>query len=350
MADFYGTWKEDTYVCGKCGWTGTGEQCTQGEMFNDLYEIDCPSCGKRVDVVLYPTIKESRANWEKVSDADKAMIEAREQFIKEAESRCLESPEELPEVKGEVLIFVWDQHKYEKNRDDTVITYGKQVICTEPAFYEGYDRFIEVAEILKKRYGDRFIDLIPAERSGNYLYGDRISAPQIIEEYRDRLSRRESAIEESQSNSEKVSDVGKTVFQTALEQAMRRLASRSAEVKKRIQPREQYLNQTEPQPLKSPEQLPEIEEDEFILVWDEEASQNYRGTVIRYGNEIIWREFSPSSRPDRFEEIAQILGQRYGGRLKDLAPTRRSEINLERDRGDGLSVNKTIGKVWMNQY
>ncbi len=176
MAEFYGTWKEDTYVCDKCGWKGTGEDCTQGEMFNDLYEIDCPSCGKRVDVVLYPTIEESRANWEKVSDADKAMIEAREQFIKEAESRCLESPEELPEVKGEVLIFVWDQHKYEKNRDDTVITYGKQVIWTEPAFYEGYDRFIEVAKILKKKYGDRFIDLIPAQRSGNYLYGDRIMA------------------------------------------------------------------------------------------------------------------------------------------------------------------------------
>ena len=345
MAEFYGTWKEDTYVCDKCGWKGTGEDCTQGEMFNDLYEIDCPSCGKRVDVVLYPTIEESRANWEKVSDADKAMIEAREQFIKEAESRCLESPEELPEVEGDVLIFVWDQHKYEKNRDDTVITYGKQVIWTEPAFYEGYDRFIEVAKILKKRYGDRFIDLIPAERSGNYLYGDRISAPQIIEEYRDSLSRRESAIEESQANSDKISNTHK-----AIEQAMRRLASQSEAEKKMIQDREQYLNQAEPQPLKSPEQLPEIEEDEFIFVWDEEASQNYKGTVIRYGNEIIWREFSHSSRPDRFEEIAQILGQKYGGRLKDLAPTRRSEINLERDRGDGLSVNKTRGKVWMNQY
>ena len=116
------------------------------------------------------------------------------------------------------------------------------------------------------------------------------------------------------------------------------------------QAREQYLNQTEPQPLKSPEQLPEIEENEFIFVWDEEASQNYKGTVIRYGNEIIWREFSHSSRPDRFEEIAQILRQKYGGRLKDLALTRQSEINLERDRGDGLSVNKTRGKVWMNQY
>lgn len=335
MAEFYGTWKEDTYVCDKCGWKGTGEDCTQGEMFNDLYEIDCPSCGKRVDVVLYPTIEESRANWEKVSDADKAMIEAREQFIKEAESRCLASPEELPEVEGDELIFVWDQLREENDVGDTLITHGKQIIWREPSFYEGYDRFKEVAEILKKKYGDRFIDLIPAERSGNYLYGDRISAPQIIEEHRESLMIRKS---------------GRTALQISIDQSMMRLVKRSAADKNMILAREQRLTQTEPQPLKSPKQLPEIEEDEFILVWDEEASQNYRGIVIKYGNEIIWREFSHASRPDRFEEIAQILAQKYGGRLKDLAPTRRSEINLERDRGDGLRVNQTRGKVWMNQY
>ncbi len=191
MADFYGTWKEDTYVCGKCEWAGTGEECTQGEMFKDLFEIECPSCKERVDVVLYPTIEDSRANWDKVSEEDKIMIQAREQFLNEAETRCLESPEQLPEIKGDVLIFVWDQQRDERGRDDTVITYGKQIIWREPAFYEGYGRFAQVARILKKRYGKRLRDLVPTERSMNYLWGDYLSAPSKTNSFRDRLWLRE---------------------------------------------------------------------------------------------------------------------------------------------------------------
>ena len=191
MADFYGTWEEDIYVCDKCGWKGTGEKCIQGETFKDLFEINCPSCNERIDVVLYPTIEESRANWDKVSEEDKRMVEAREQFLKEAEVRCLESPEQLPEVEGEVLIFVWDLRRYEKNRFETLITYGKQVIWREPAFYEGYGRFAKVARILKKRYGDRLKDLVPTQRSQDFLWGDYLSAPHKIDDFRNRLWLRE---------------------------------------------------------------------------------------------------------------------------------------------------------------
>lgn len=184
MADYYGTWKEDVYVCDKCGWEGTGEQCKQGEMFKDLYEINCPSCNNKIDVVLYPTIEESRVNWDKVSEADKRMIEAREQFIKEVEAKSLNSTDELPDVEGDSLVFVWD---FIWDDYQTIIRYGDKVIWREPAFYEGYERFAEVAEILKKKYGDRLKDLAPTQRSYNALLGDYLSANNIVQAIRDSL-------------------------------------------------------------------------------------------------------------------------------------------------------------------
>ncbi len=103
--------------------------------------------------------------------------------------------------------------------------------------------------------------------------------------------------------------------------------------------------------LESLEQLPEIESDDFVLVWDEEESQKYNETVIRYGNEVVWREFNYFECCDRFEEVARVLARKYCGRLKDIVPTRRSEINLFGNSKDSsFIVNKTRGNVWMNRY
>ena len=46
---------------------------------------------------------------------------------------------------------------------------------------EGVERFAEVLEILRQRYGARLVELRPTERSGLYLYGDRWSAPERVE-------------------------------------------------------------------------------------------------------------------------------------------------------------------------
>jgi hypothetical protein len=179
MPEYYGTWREDIYNCDKCCWKGTGNNCEQGEMFKDLFEICCPSCHEVLTVVNYPTIEESRSSWDKVSDADKPMIMAREKFIKNSESRCLESPNQLPDIPEDNLIFVWD-----KQDDDTLISFGNKVIWREPAFYEGYSRFEEVEIILKRKYDNRIKDLLPAERSQNYLLGDYLSAQDIIQSIR----------------------------------------------------------------------------------------------------------------------------------------------------------------------
>ncbi len=83
MSSYYGSWREDVYTCAACSWKGTGEQCEQGEMFSDLFEICCPSCGKKVGFVMFPTTEESRQNWGKLSDEDKIGVEHIEEFRKE---------------------------------------------------------------------------------------------------------------------------------------------------------------------------------------------------------------------------------------------------------------------------
>lgn len=179
MPGYYDGWETEPLTCPECEWKGAGAECVQGELFDELFEIDCPNCSRRLTVITYPTIEESRANWDKVSDADKRMIEGREQFIKETESRCLESPEQLPDIPGDNLVFLWDQQN-----DDTVISYGKEIIWREPAFYEGYTRFEEVVIILKRKYGMRLKDVIPVLRSQNYLLGDCLSAWNTVQSIR----------------------------------------------------------------------------------------------------------------------------------------------------------------------
>lgn len=88
--------------------------------------------------------------------------------------------------------------------------------------------------------------------------------------------------------------------------------------------------------LSSPEQLPELQKDSIVLIWDIER---YDGgdTIIRFGDQIVWREPSFYEGHERFIQVTNILIQKYGSRLKDLIPSKNSEMFLY---GDHLvSVN-----------
>lgn len=76
----------------------------------------------------------------------------------------------------------------ESSNSRTVIRLGDRVLFSEPAVYEGYERFAEVARILKAKYGSHLIDLIPTEQGHLYLYGDRLRAPEFIDRTRRELS------------------------------------------------------------------------------------------------------------------------------------------------------------------
>lgn len=92
-----------------------------------------------------------------------------------------------------------------------------------------------------------------------------------------------------------------------------------------------YLNAV----LQRPSQLPDLDGDALELTWD--LADTGRGkedydVVIRHGDVEVWREPTYFESYRRFGEIAALLSARYGPRLKDLAPTPRSELFLYGDR------------------
>lgn len=88
-----------------------------------------------------------------------------------AESELLTSPAQLPELADEKLILAWDQ-----SEADSIVLHGDRVIWHERTGWEVYERFEEVAGILKQKYGKRLVDLVPTQRSLYALYGDSTRA------------------------------------------------------------------------------------------------------------------------------------------------------------------------------
>jgi hypothetical protein len=79
--------------------------------------------------------------------------------------------------------------------------------------------------------------------------------------------------------------------------------------------------------LQSPEQLPDLQDDVFELLWDQEGGD----TQIKKGDLVIWSEPVAYEGFDRFERIALILKEKYGSSVKDLVPTDRSRLFLYGD-------------------
>ncbi len=77
-----------------------------------------------------------------------------------------------------MFIAEWDQVG-----EEIVIRCGNEILFKEPAFFECYERFIEIAKIMKEKYGDKFWGMTPSERSWLDLYGDRIAAPSMLKNF-----------------------------------------------------------------------------------------------------------------------------------------------------------------------
>jgi hypothetical protein len=58
------------------------------------------------------------------------------------------------------------------------------VIWRQPLAWEHYDFFVDALKILKAKYGRALVDMIPTQRGQLYLWGDRLSAPEICDEAR----------------------------------------------------------------------------------------------------------------------------------------------------------------------
>lgn len=161
--------------CPSCGWSGTGADASR-EHFAELFDLRCPRCELMILIVSYPTIDETKAeaaHGNPRAIGDMAQVERIEDFQHRLEREQLRGAEQLPELEGGRLEFIWDfdSTKGEANAR-TVVTLDGHVIWNEPAIWEGADRFLAVKSLLKEKYGQRFASLTPSDRSRLYLYGD----------------------------------------------------------------------------------------------------------------------------------------------------------------------------------
>jgi len=165
----YYEYDESRAVSCACGWHGTAGEGSR-EYYAELFDVSCPRCDSMLLIVPKPTAEETRkaaAAGDPRAIENLAFVERAEEYKARFDRERLTSPEQLPELEKRELFFVWDHE-----RDLTLITVDDHVIWSEPQVWEGWWRFIEVKEILKKRYARRFRSLIPTPRSELYLYGD----------------------------------------------------------------------------------------------------------------------------------------------------------------------------------
>jgi len=95
--------------------------------------------------------------------------------------------------------------------------------------------------------------------------------------------------------------------------------------------------------LKSPEQLPDLQEEEIDLVWDtENAGEEQASFVIKAGDRVLWREPLFWECWPRFNQVKVILKQKYGRRCRSLTPTDRSHVWLF---GDSISASGNVSST-----
>ena len=193
---YYADWKTEVFTCPDCGWTGTFEE-GYVEMHAELMDSSCPICDyystPMLAIVSFPTLEESEQNWDKVSDFDKEGILLRKSFLEKLEKMRLKSATGLPDLEGSSIIIAWDCEGDEPSLDYyTVLKHDDTEIWREPAIYEGYERFSEIVEILKEKYGERLVDVEPTKASHLYLYGDSFRSIGAVKGVRSRIHDKEN--------------------------------------------------------------------------------------------------------------------------------------------------------------
>ncbi len=112
------------------------------------------------------------------------------------------------------------------------------------------------------------------------------------------------------------------------------------EQKKALQEQQEQMRLHRESTLQAADQLPEIEDADFTLVWDQVEGE----TQIKKGDTVIWSEPLAYEGFDRYERVALILKEKYGSRVTDLAPTDRSLLFLHGDYAPSIDYIKKVRK------
>jgi len=83
---------------------------------------------------------------------------------------------ELPDLPDLHLHFTWALTREAEGREVYSLRLGNRILHQERAYWEDWERFVEVRDILKARYGDQFCALVPTWGAALNLGGDYLGA------------------------------------------------------------------------------------------------------------------------------------------------------------------------------
>lgn len=181
---YYDGWEGHVHDCAKCSWSGPGAALEMGDIFDGVTEMVCPRCNEKVLNLAQPTVEEVRANWGKASEFEKVQVELGDLRGREFERRKLSSASQLPDIDAPAFVLIVDDLDGSMER---VIKHGDRVIHAEPRYWEDWRRYIELATIVREKYGDQVLDLVPTRDCYANLWGDSLGSPHAMNEARERL-------------------------------------------------------------------------------------------------------------------------------------------------------------------
>ena len=76
MSDYFSNWRTRGFTCGQCSWTGTGKEASH-ELFAELFEVNCPECDARLDLISFPTDRSIREAAERGNPEAQEMLAKR---------------------------------------------------------------------------------------------------------------------------------------------------------------------------------------------------------------------------------------------------------------------------------
>ncbi len=181
--EWYSNWKNDHFTCEHCGWAGKGEEAFPDE----VGMMECPNCDHGVGYVQFASLRDTKraaaqGNEDAIRDLPekRAWVEQMEKRMNRFEREKLQNPDQLPELEGQWLEFVWDFVKDVGDEDYQIIRVRDVEVWRELAFFDNISRFNEIKALLKQKYGMRFRSLTPTEVSLDWLTGDHYYKLQTL--------------------------------------------------------------------------------------------------------------------------------------------------------------------------
>jgi hypothetical protein len=102
-------------------------------------------------------------------------------------ARSLKNASQLSDLEENSFTLSWNVEAPVFNAE-SVISLSDRCIWREPTGWENCERFIEIATMLKQKYGSRLTDLIPTRDSGDSFYGDNLASLRFVAAARCKLA------------------------------------------------------------------------------------------------------------------------------------------------------------------